>query len=85
MKDILKKIIINKPINIGKRNINRSFKTVRMSFLHLVKIMYPSNELINTLFSVTKVTKLGISFSGGNEYIVFCLMQNNTVIEHTRV
>ena len=47
--------------------------------------VYTGTEFKKALFLVTRVTRSDILFSEGNQYIVFCLKQSKTDIEHIGV
>ena len=84
-KDILEKIIENKPVNVDELNIDIAFKVAWAGFLSLGEITYTGIELKKASFSATRVTRSDISFSKDNQYAVLCLKQSKTNIEHTDV
>ena len=85
IKDILKNIMVNKPFNIDKLNIDTEFKVAWAGFLRLEKIMYINIELKKTSFSSTKVTRSNISFAKGNQYEVFYFKQSKTNTKYIEV
>ena len=82
-KNILKKITVNKSININKLNIDKAFKVVWAGFLRLGKITYTGTELKKASFLDSKVTRSNVSFSKENQYAVLCLKQSKTNTKHT--
>lgn len=72
-KDILEKITDNEPVDLDELNIDTMFNMAWAGFLRLGKIMYTGTKLKKASFLEIKVIRSDVSFSEGNQYIVFCL------------
>lgn len=85
IKDIFQKFISNKPINITNLNINTTFKVAWAGFIRLGKITYMATEAKKPIFKKTKLTRLDILLTEGNQYTILQLKQSKTNIKHTGI
>lgn len=84
-KNIINKITEKNLVKINNWNIDTAFKVAWVSFLCLGKITYINTKLKKALFWTTCITRSDILFFEGNQYIIFCLKQSMTDIEHTNI
>lgn len=84
-KDILKKIVENKPLSVKNLNIDTAFKVTWRGFMRIGELTYTAAEVKKDTFTETDLTRSDISFSENDQYAILYMKQSKTNIKHTGV